>query len=170
MIYPPELLDRLESYGREKWTGDPWRHVLGEREPIRFNTLGARWNPPEIPALYASLERTTALAEGDYLLSLQSVRPTVKRRLVKLSVELRKVINLTHDRLAQVGVGSSELQSIDHTACQLVGGAAAWLDCDGILVPSTRAPGTNVVVFALNRDISDALDVVESEIIRAENR
>jgi hypothetical protein len=35
--------------------------------------------------------------------------------------------------------------------CQQVGGAAAWLARDGLLVPSARSDAANVVIFATNR-------------------
>lgn len=35
--------------------------VLGERNPLLANRSGARWNPPETAALYASLDRETVI-------------------------------------------------------------------------------------------------------------
>ena len=32
-------------------------------------------------------------------------------------------------------------------ACQAVGGAVAWLGYDGLLVPSARADGSNIVIL-----------------------
>jgi hypothetical protein len=41
---------------------------------------------------------------------------------------------------------SHDLKSDDFTACRPIGGAMAWLGYDGLLRPSARAPGTNIVL------------------------
>lgn len=151
MIYEPALLDRLEQLGSQEWEGVIYRHMFGAYPPSRQNTLGARWNPREVAALYASLERETALAEAEYRISLEPFRPKARRTLYSISARLERVVDLTDpDALAQVGITEVELTSDDFAVCQKVGGAVQWLGNDGLLVRSARADGSNLVIYPSN--------------------
>jgi RES domain-containing protein len=160
----PALLDRLSKLEPHAWVGTVWRHTLADNPPDKTNTRGARWNPPGVEALYTSLQRSTALAEGDYLLAIQPLPPTTKRTVHRLDVELRSVLDLT-DRtlLASLRVDEEALAGDDHSRCQAVGGAAAFLHADGIIVPSARDPGHNLVILFENRDLQPEFRIVKSE-------
>lgn len=161
MIYEPALLDQLEEFGGQEWEGVAYRHMFGSYPPARMNTLGARWNPREVAAIYASLERETALAEAEYRISLEPFRPKARRTLYRISVRLNSVVDLREPaRLALVGLTDAELVADDFTACQKVGGATQLLGNDGLLVPSARANGANLVIFPSN---DYELEVVGSE-------
>ena len=67
------------------------------------------------------------------------------------------------DALADVGLSLQSLGDMDWSRCQVVGGATEWLGRDGLLIPSARAKGTNLVIFP-NRKKSE-LRVVASEVI-----
>jgi RES domain-containing protein len=158
------LVDRLQQLEPEAWSGIVYRHMLGDRDPLLPNTRGARWNPLGIDALYSSLERMTALAEGDYLIAAQPVPLRVKRVLHRIRVTLRSVIRLTDAALlSEIGIDHLALANADPTACQMVGQAAAWLEFDGLIVPSARARGLNLVVFVANQEIEP--EVIDSETI-----
>lgn len=75
-----------------------------------------------------------------------------------------KMLDLT-DRLVleSLGVGDAELVADDQLACRRVGGAVAWLGYDGILVPSARAAGVNLVVFVNAQEPDLPLEPVASE-------
>lgn len=91
-----------------------------------------------------SLARETALAEAEYLIETQPLRPSAKRALHRLRVSLTSVVDLTNrDVLRSLGVGDEELASDDLRACQAVGAAAVFVRLDGIIVPSARSPGTS---------------------------
>jgi RES domain-containing protein len=110
-----ELLKRLEALETGIWDGLAWRHMFADNPPTRVNESGARWNPPGVPAIYCSLDRTTALAEGDYALSAQPLTPTVKRTVYNLRVHLEKVLDLSSPSiLLGLGVGETELSNVDH--------------------------------------------------------
>lgn len=161
MVFPPDLLDMLEAQPSVSWAGLVYRHVFGENFPVAENVTGARWNPPGTAAIYATFERRTALAEGNHAIAVQPLRPKIARWIYSLQVEVRSAIDLSdRDLLAQAGVTDVELASDDHTACQLVGGAAAWLGRDGLIVPSARDPGNNLVMFTANLDPNAELVVV----------
>lgn len=165
MLYDQDLLDALESLEPKQWEGEAWRFVLGDTDPFQPNTRGARWNPPDTAALYTSLERATVLAELDHVRELQT--PALRRELFflhNIRTRLTKMLDLT-DRtlLATLGVGDTELSSDDQTFCRRVGGAAAWLGYDGILVPSARADGENLVVFVNIQKPDLPLEIIASE-------
>jgi len=140
-----EILARLDETGFE---GEVWKHTLPGQPPEAANTKGARWNPPDVPAIYVALERATATAEGDHLVSMQPRPIRGARTLHRGRVTLRRVLDLRDPIVLNgLGVGESELSSADQSACRQVGGAAEWLGFDGLIVPSARGPGANLVIF-----------------------
>lgn len=152
MVHDPVLLDALERFDGRPWTGVVQRHVLGSYPPDRANVRGARWNPPEVSALYVSLDRATAEAEGTRILEVQSVAPRVNRSIYELEVKLGSVIALSEVAdLAAIGLSEDDLRNDDFEACQRVGGAVAWIGHDGLFVPSARLDGgRNLVIFTAN--------------------
>jgi RES domain-containing protein len=82
---------------------------------------------------------------------------------------LQRVVDLT-DRsvLGRLGVGDVELAEVGQEACRTVGGAAHWLESDGILVPSARGEGNNLVTFPDRSDPDAPLEVLDRETIDAE--
>jgi len=169
MVFDPELLDLLEALDETTFDGVVWRHMFNDYNPTRSNTRGARWNPPDIAAIYTSLSRDIAIAEADYALASQPLRPRATRQLYKVRVTLAAVVDMT-DRtlLTTAGVGDEQLASPNHVPCQTVGGAAHWLGYDGLLVPSARAPGNNLVVFTDRMDVDAVFDILAREDLAAE--
>lgn len=148
IIHDPALLDSLESLGASSYEATVWRHMFNDYPPELANTRGARWNPSGTAAIYTSTVRETALAEAQHAIDVQPLRPRPRRRvLYELHVSLAQVIDLTNDRHRSIGLSDDDLSADDFEACQTVGGAVAWLGYDGLLVPSARADGTNVVVL-----------------------
>lgn len=165
MIFEQEVLDALEKLNQEAWEGEVWRFVARGRNPLLANRTGARWSPPGTAALYTSLERGTVLAELDHLRNLQT--PPVRRsafRLYRVRVQVESILILTNQAvLGTLGLDEQQVASDDMNACQSVGGAAAWLGRDAILVPSARADGSNLVVFVDNQQPDAVLEPVEEE-------
>lgn len=161
MVHDPALLDALEGFDNESWEGIAFRHVLGQTAPDRANTRGARWNPPEVSALYVSLDHETAKAEGDRILEVQSVRPRAKRFIYEFGLRLDRVLNLSGKvGLAAVGISEDELHGDSFEACQRVGGAIAWGGHDGLLVPSVRHEGgKNLVIYTANQAAEAELEI-----------
>lgn len=146
--FDPDFLDVIESLPAKEWRGRAWRHMFNEYAPERINTGGARWNPPGVGAIYAALERQTAIAEGDHLIAVQPRRIFRRRVLYELAVDVDEVVDLTDPAaLAAVGLTMDDILSDDHGACRKVGGAMAWLGRGGILVPSARRSGDNMVIL-----------------------
>lgn len=162
----PELLKLLEALESRTWAGRVWRHMFADNPPTRANEKGARWNPPGVPAIYCSLDRETALAEGEYVVASQPFRPKVKRTIYILQVRLEKVLDLSNPaRLFELGIGEADLADVDHAACQRVGGAVEWLEHDGLLVPSARSSGVNLIIFPRKQGPGADLELLEDEIV-----
>jgi len=158
--FDPALLDFLESCVLDKWEGAPWREVFGDLDPLRPNLRAARWNPPGVEALYCSLTRETARAQVDHLVRLQSV-PVRRRRSVQLDVELTRVVDLQDlDGLGRFGLEGPELTGKDVAAPRSIGQAVSWLGCAGLLVPSVRHSGTNLVIYTNQMAPSDRAELV----------
>jgi len=165
LVVDEELLEKLEGLPSRTFVGEIYRHTIGARNPEVENTRGARWNPSDVAAIYTSLERRTAVAEGNYLLDSQSPRPRVRRVVHKIRVSLRRVLDLRSvGLLNELGVDDEALRSDDHWACQRVGEAAKHLGYDGIIVPSARADGSNLILYPTNPREHE-FEVLESEVI-----
>lgn len=157
--FDPELLDFLESRAVGEWTALVWREVLRDADPLRPNQRGARWNPPGVEALYCSLLPETAEAEIDYIVSLQPV-PVRKRRKVRLEVELAGVIDLSDlAPLEAFGMDRAGLLGRNVDAPRTVGSAVSWLGYAGLLVPSARHAGTNLVIYANQMAPTDQVEL-----------
>lgn len=163
MVYPPELLDRLQEREPKPWEGIAFRHMFVNYPPDTENTRGARWNPPSVSAMYLSTTRDGALAEAEYQLLLQSPRPRVRRTIYEVSLSVAGLADLT-DRveLEELGVSRADLADTSMRACRAVGGAAAWLGYDSILVPSARSTDANLVIYPLNCGADMKFDVVDT--------
>jgi RES domain-containing protein len=99
VVYDRKLVAALESLNPVPWEGMVFRHMFDPFPPERQNSRGARWNPPEVPAIYTSLQRNTALAEADYYVDLQPLRPKATRRIYRLEVALLSVLDLSEWKL-----------------------------------------------------------------------
>ena len=100
------------------------------------------------------------------MVNLQPLRPRASRSLYQVRVTLKRVLDLTDDKqLETVDLRRQDLASYDHAVCQEVGGAVAWLGNDGLLVPSARDPGANLVIYAGALSPDDEFEVVQREVI-----
>lgn len=168
MFYPTVLLDKLEELPTVPLQLTVFRHMLGTNVPARVNVRGARWNPPQTPAIYTSLLRQTALAEADYHLSLQTPPIRVRRTIYSIRVSLQKVVDLRDpDLLSSLSIRVDALSSADLTLCQRIGGAVARLGRDGLLVPSVRqAGGANLVIYPTQQELAESeFKVIDQEVI-----
>ena len=165
------MLDALQAAALSAWSGTVYRHMFGDHPPIRANVSGARWNDPPVAAIYTSCERHTALAEAEYYISLQPLRPKAQRTLYTIAVSLHSVVDLTtKSALAFLGITADVLRSDDQTRCRVVGNAVNWLGHDGLLVPSARQDsGTNLVIFRQDLSNNEFL-VIDQETIAADTR
>lgn len=146
--WDPQLLDQLEALPSAPWNGTAWRHMFNDYPPERVNTGGARWNPRGVGAIYTALDAETALAEGQHAVDVQRRRLFAKRVLYEVEIQAEDVVDLTGEGLLNtLGLTIEQLASDDFTACQQVGGALAWLGRGGLVVPSARNDGSNLVIL-----------------------
>lgn len=104
-----------------------------------------------------------AIAEAEYHLSLKSPRPRARRTLYDVRVTLDSVLDLRDDALlSDLGIGPAELDDPGMEACTGVGGAA-WLEHDGILVPSARSEAVNLVIYPADTQPTAVFEVVAEE-------
>jgi RES domain-containing protein len=161
------LLEQIEELGTTELRDVlVFRHMLADIPPSRINTRGARWNPPEVGAIYTSFSRETALAEASYHLSLQTPPLRVKRTIYSIRVTLHRVTAIQDvETLTRLNVRMDTL-----ITCQRIGGAVARLGHDGLIVPSARhRGGMNLVIFPAQNDIEiTGFDIVGSEIFADE--
>jgi RES domain-containing protein len=166
VTYDPALLDAVEALPATDWEGRVWRHMFNDYTPDRVNTSGARWNPPGVGAIYTARERATALAEGQHAIDMQPRRAYARRVLYQVEVSVTQLVDLTEaGSLAAVGLRDLDVRADTHAACQRVGGAAAWLDRGGLLVPSARDTGSDLVILVGALGLEDDLLVVQREVV-----
>ena len=158
--FDPTLLDVLERSIRA-WSGSVFRQVVGTTDVLRANIRGARWNRPETEAIYCSIQRRTATAEVNYMVTRQPVPVTMDRITYELDVRLTKVADLRDVTLLEpCGIDAEQLVSDDWRTTRLIGGAVVWLGCSGLIVPSARVRGENLVIFVNNMTANDAVETV----------
>jgi RES domain-containing protein len=157
---------RLADLEVRPWSGEVWRHMFADNPPEKRNVRGARWNPPEVEALYVSLDAQTALAEAEHLIESQPLRPMARRTLYRLQIALPAVVDLTGAGvLSTLGVDEADIWSDDYSACQAVGAAAIFLHLDGMIVPSARSPGHNIVVLFGGTRVAPTVEVLDSSTV-----
>jgi RES domain-containing protein len=167
MEYPRALLEQLGALRSDSWSGKVFRWTFEGTSPDRANSRGGRWNPPGVSALYTSFSREIVLAESDYLIEAQSVAPERARQVHTLSLSLRSALEITDVALlARLGIDDETLKGIDYSQCQLVGGAVERLGRDGLIVPSARAPGNNLVIFVNRLPYGEPLVLVMTETLK----
>jgi RES domain-containing protein len=160
------LLELLAEFETNEWAGQVWRYTFAAYPPDKTNLRGARWNPAGVEALYVSLSRETALAEAEHQLDIQPLRPTATRTIHRLKVRVYRMLDLTETgMLARLGASPDDLAGDDLRVCQSIGGTAAYLEVDGLLVPSARADGSNLVILFVDTEPSPSIEIIDSELI-----
>ena len=165
MIHHPELLERLGALPREKFEGDCFRATPLSLDPLAPSTRGGRWAPPdETPVLYTSLLREGALAEIAFHWAQLSPLPSKPAALHHLRVTTRKTLRLVRANLETLGVRATAYASVNYSQTQAIGAAVAFLECDGLIVPSVRWECDHLVIFSDHHDVvQDELKVIGTE-------
>jgi RES domain-containing protein len=143
--------DILAGLPARPWEGVVYRLMLADYPPERENIVGARWNPAGIGAIYTSESAEIAIAEVTHHL-LQQPRPVrrdLKKTLYEIKVALAAVVHLEEviPHLERAGIPQHLLVGSDLNTSQAIGKTVTWLDRDGLMVPSARARGKNLVIY-----------------------
>jgi RES domain-containing protein len=149
-VHDRDILDALERQEASSFTGDVWRITRGGLDPLRGSATHGRWSPPgEFDVLYTSLTDEGALAEIGYRLSLEPIWPSrMRHELHTISVTTQRTLRFADvANLRPLGVDTARYESFDYTTTQTIAAAAHFLEFDGLIVPSARAPVSNLVLF-----------------------
>lgn len=164
------ILELLEAAPVDPLDSMVWRHMFNQTPPDRENDRGARWNPSGVPAIYCSMTRQGAIAEGDHALAVNRRRATPRRRVYEIHATLTRLVDLTdRELLRNLGVPDEVRAGDDLGPCQTIGEHVAWLGYDGMLIPSARSDADNVVIYPNNRELSSAFDFDDGEDITDEH-
>jgi RES domain-containing protein len=145
------LENALASLQSIAWSGRVFRVMLNDYPPDRENTQGARWNPPDVAAIYACFEPAVCIAEIEYSLARQPrpVKRDLRKTLYEIEVTLAAVVDLAPllPQLDKIGIGTAHLFADDMKTSQEVGRLVTWFGFDGLIVPSARHGGKNLVIY-----------------------
>jgi RES domain-containing protein len=141
--------------------------MLNDYPPDRENTQGARWNPPDIAAIYTCLEPKVCIAEVEYGLSRQSrpIKPGLRKTLYQIEVTLSATVDIgpVMPALEGIGIGKSQLFADDMKMSQEIGRLTTWLGFDGLFVPSARSNGNNLVIYPAWTNESYKFEVIDKK-------
>jgi RES domain-containing protein len=145
------LENALASLQSISWSGRVFRVMLNDYPPDRENTQGARWNPPDVAAIYTCFEPAVCIAEIEYSLARQPrpVKRDLRKTLYEIEVTLAAVVDLGPllPQLDEIGIGPAHLFADDMKTSQEVGRLVTWFGFDGLIVPSARHGGKNLVIY-----------------------
>jgi RES domain-containing protein len=173
--HDPALLEALATFSDETFDGKVFRVTGRSADPLAFSQNGGRWAPPSsylsVPILYTGLTRETALAEVASYLAL--VTPTPSRIMVlhHLQITARRVVRLSTADLERLGISAAAYSERNYarpgqsppSRSQEIGAALSFLGFDGLIAPSARWPGDNLMVFQDNHRLDSTLEAVEKE-------
>ncbi|HJQ15552.1 MAG TPA: RES family NAD+ phosphorylase [Allosphingosinicella sp.] len=164
MIHDPVLIDRLGQLPTEVFSGEVFRATRQSLDPSAFSTRGGRWaQSGGVSVLYTSLVREGALAEISYHWRQLTPLPTKPVMLHRLNVSTRKTMRLVRATLSSLEVDVSRFSELGYARTQEIGAAVAFLECDGLIVPSARWDCDNLVLYGDRLPLDCDLEVVESE-------
>lgn len=159
-----DLLDKIDAYPKEQFTGRLWRVVREGRDPLLGSRSESRWCNGEFDVLYTSLHRDGAVAEIHALLSLQPVFPSKMRsfvhQVVATSDSLLRLADF--ETLKTLGVDTAKYDDREYIHTQAIADAAFFLGFEGLIVPNARWKCMNAVLFTEKLDPT-ALEVKETE-------
>lgn len=77
-------------------------------------------------------------------------RPDKAALIWRLRVQLRRIVELDFDLLAELGVQRAAYVSRQYARTQEISDSLNYLGCDGVIVPSARHDGRNLVIYMQN--------------------
>src|ERR1700674_5952554 len=99
MIHDREVLDRLDGFPKETFSGHAFRPPRQSLDPLVSSTSGGRWMANGVAAvLYTSLQREGSLAEISFHWSQLSPRPTKPAVVHTLGVIAHRTLKLSGAR------------------------------------------------------------------------
>lgn len=164
-VHDRAILDALESLDPEPFDGEVWRTTRKGHDSLCGSGADGRWSSSgEFEVLYTSLARGGSLAEIGYRLSLEPMWPSrIEHQVHLIAAQTERTLRFADvASLAPLGVDASRYGSFDYGATQAIAAAAYFLEFDGLIVPSARWEGANLVLF-MDRAPPGSLQVRQSE-------
>ena len=161
----PELIARLEGCAKGPFEGIVHRVVWSDGSPVQGSrSARGRWNSPQggFEVLNTALEGEGARAEFEAFWSLFEQRPDRPASSWRLRVRLKRVVELDFEELGGLGVDQSDYGGRDYTRTGAISDVVNHLGCDGLIIPSARYAGRNLVVYLRNLDEDCRIEEVES--------
>jgi hypothetical protein len=115
--------------------------------------------------LYTSLEREGALAELSFFWGTMTPLPSKPMVVHAIKVETRKTIRLTRKDFIPLGINEDKFQDTSYARTQMIGDAAGFLGCDGLIAPCARWNCDNLVIFSDNHAMDLPMNVESSEVV-----
>jgi RES domain len=165
-VHDRAVLDALDAIEPERFEGEVWRVARKGRDGLRGSSAHGRWSPGgEVEVLYTSLERAGALAEIGYRLSLEPVWPSrLEHEVHAIAARTERTLRFADvASLEPLGVNAADYRGFGYAATRAIAAAAHFLEFDGLLVPSARAPCANFVIFLDRAMAAGRLDVRRTE-------
>lgn len=163
-VHDRELLDILDELEPETFSGTVWRTTWKGRDPLLGGKGGGRWSPDNsFEALYTSLDKNVSLAELYFHLSRAPVFSSRVVVISQLQVDSVEVLNLNDKTLNSLGIEDTRANNVDYALTQAIGAAANFLEYQGILVPSARREGVNLMLFPERLDLNNSLVVKDEQ-------
>lgn len=164
MIHDPDLLDKLDNFPKENFSGETFRATRKRLDPTLSSTNGGRWMPTGgASVLYTSLTREGALAEIAFHWSQWQPRPSKPATLHTLRVIAHRTLKLLRADLAALGLTEEDYTAINFRRTQEIGAAVEFLGCDGLIAPSARWPCDNLILFPDSMGFDGVLEAVSSK-------
>jgi len=126
-------------------------------DPAQCSSSGGRWDDGTFDVLYTAADKDGAVAEMFYHLKRgQPIFPSqVRFRLHELHVSLKAALKLADmDALSSLGIDTSRYGQLmyrerggEYPRCQDIAEVAHFLEFDGLIVPSARWDGENIILF-----------------------
>lgn len=161
-MHDRNLLDALAALPTETYVGKVYRATRESLDPFATSTFGGRWSKPDGQAvLYTCLDWLGALKELAYHWNLQT--PPLSKPIVvhTLRIQTERTLRLLRTNFPALGLQATELNQFEMRRTQEIGEAVAFLDFDGLIVPSARHPCDNLIVFQANSGSSYGLFALE---------
>jgi hypothetical protein len=163
LIHDQNLLERLDAFSRESFVGEVYRTTRVGLDPLTPSVAGGRWSlKDDAPTLYTSLDFDGSVAEMAFHLSQLIPIPRKPVVVNTLGVETRNTLRLLRGNLNDLGVNLKRFGEVGYLRTREIGAAVAFLDCDGLIVPSARWECENLALFPLNQRFEDRLELVDS--------
>ena len=122
----------------------------------------SRWGNGTFDVLHTTLERDGAVAEIYSLLSSLPIFPSKIRFLThRLMVRTQKTLRLK-DLNVLASLGVDNYRGRDYKRTQQIADAAVFLGFDGLIAPSARWNGLNLVLFT-NRINPDQIEMASTD-------